>query len=49
MVAILENYQTNRGTVEVPSALTKYMNDRKEIELVTPRTNHVRVLEFTYP
>ena len=27
MVAILENYQTNRGTVEVPGALRKYMND----------------------
>ena len=33
MVAILENYQTNRGTVEVPGALRKYMNDCKEIEL----------------
>jgi seryl-tRNA synthetase len=32
MVAIMENYQTSRGTIEIPSALRKYMNDRKEIE-----------------
>jgi seryl-tRNA synthetase len=33
MVAILENYQTSRGTIEVPCVLRKYMNDCKEIEL----------------
>jgi seryl-tRNA synthetase len=33
MVAIIENYQTDRGTIEVPDALRKYMNDLKEIEL----------------
>ncbi len=33
MVAILENYQTSRGTIEVPWVLRKYMNDCKEIEL----------------
>lgn len=33
MVAIIENYQTDSGTIEVPDALRKYMNDLKEIEL----------------
>jgi seryl-tRNA synthetase len=33
MVAILENYQTSRGTIEVPCVLRKYMNDCREIEL----------------
>lgn len=33
MVAIIENYQTSRGTIEVPCVLRKYMNDCKEIEL----------------
>ena len=33
MVAILENYQTSRGTIEVPCVLRKYMNDCKEIDL----------------
>lgn len=33
MVAIIENYQTDRGTIEVPDALRKYMNDLKEIKL----------------
>jgi len=33
MVAILENYQTRRGTIEVPCVLRKYMNDCKEIDL----------------
>lgn len=33
MVAILENYQTSRGTIEVPCVLRKYMNDCKEIAL----------------
>jgi seryl-tRNA synthetase len=32
MVAILENYQTSRGTVEVPDALQKYMGGTKEIK-----------------
>jgi seryl-tRNA synthetase len=32
MVAILENYQTFRGTVEVPDALQKYMGEIKEIK-----------------
>ena len=32
MVAIMENYQTSRGTIEIPSTLRKYMNDRKEID-----------------
>ncbi len=31
MVAILENYQTKEGTVEIPDALRKYMGDLKEI------------------
>jgi seryl-tRNA synthetase len=33
MVAIIENYQTDRGTIEVPDSLRKYMNDLKEIKL----------------
>ena len=33
MVAILENYQTSSGTVEVPSALQNYMGGMKEIKL----------------
>jgi seryl-tRNA synthetase len=32
MVAILENYQTSKGTVEVPDALQKYMGGIKEIK-----------------
>jgi seryl-tRNA synthetase len=31
MVSILENFQTNRGTVEVPDILQGYMGDTKEI------------------
>jgi seryl-tRNA synthetase len=31
IVAILENYQTSNGTIEVPTALQKYMNELKEI------------------
>ena len=31
MVAILENYQTRQGVVEVPDVLRKYMGDIKEI------------------
>src|SRR5919202_1909081 len=33
MVTIIENYQTAKGTVEVPSVLQKYMMDIKEISL----------------
>ncbi len=31
MVAILENYQTQSGTVEIPEVLQKYMGDMKEM------------------
>jgi seryl-tRNA synthetase len=31
MVAILENYQTKEGVVEIPDVLRKYMGDLKEI------------------
>ena len=31
LVTILENYQTSKGTVEVPDVLQKYMGDIKEI------------------
>ncbi len=31
MVAILENYQTERGTVVIPEALRPYMDDREEL------------------
>jgi seryl-tRNA synthetase len=33
MVTIIENYQTAKGTVEIPSVLQKYMMDIKEISL----------------
>src|SRR5919205_1854866 len=33
MVTIIENYQTAKGTVEIPDALQKYMMDIKEISL----------------
>jgi seryl-tRNA synthetase len=33
LVAIMENYQTSKGTVEVPDILQKYMGDMKEISL----------------
>ena len=32
MVAILEDYQTSKGTVQVPDALQKYMGEIKEIK-----------------
>jgi seryl-tRNA synthetase len=32
IVAILENYQTSKGTVQVPEALQKYMGGMKEIK-----------------
>lgn len=31
IVAILENYQTSRGTISIPQALRKYMDDLEEI------------------
>jgi seryl-tRNA synthetase len=31
MVAIIENFQTSRGTVEIPTVLRRYMDDMKEI------------------
>jgi seryl-tRNA synthetase len=31
MVAILENFQTEKGSVEVPKVLQKYMGGLKEI------------------
>src|ERR687887_820988 len=34
MVIIMENYQTAKGTVEIPEILQKYMNDIKEIQPV---------------
>jgi seryl-tRNA synthetase len=33
MVTIVENYQTAKGTIEIPSILQKYMMDIKEISL----------------
>ena len=33
LAAIWENYQTDRGTIEIPEALAKYMNDQKEITM----------------
>lgn len=32
IVAILENYQTAKGTIKIPSVLQKYMNGMKEIK-----------------
>jgi seryl-tRNA synthetase len=32
MVAILEDYQTSKGTVQVPDVLQKYMGGIKEIK-----------------
>jgi seryl-tRNA synthetase len=31
MVAIIENYQTEKGTVKIPEVLQKYMNNQEEI------------------
>ena len=36
MVAILENYQTKKGTVKVPRVLWPYMNGVKEIVKLVP-------------
>jgi seryl-tRNA synthetase len=33
MVAIIENYQTPKGTIKIPSVLQKYMNNKEEITL----------------
>jgi seryl-tRNA synthetase len=33
MVSLIENYQTDTGTIEVPDILRKYMGDIKEIKL----------------
>jgi len=33
IVSIIENYQTNRGTIEVPYILQRYMDDKREISL----------------
>jgi seryl-tRNA synthetase len=33
LVSIIENYQTNRGTIEVPYVLQRYMDDKREISL----------------
>ena len=33
MVSIIENYQTDAGSIEVPEILQKYMGDIKEIKL----------------
>lgn len=35
MVAILENYQTQAGTVKIPDVLQKYMGDVKEIRVAS--------------
>src|SRR5919112_308116 len=35
LVAIMENYQTESGTIRVPTVLQKYMNNKEEIELQT--------------
>ena len=32
VVAIMENYQTSKGTIEVPKVLRKYMGGMKEIK-----------------
>jgi seryl-tRNA synthetase len=36
MVSIIENYQTDAGSIEVPEILQKYMGDTKEIKLTKP-------------
>jgi seryl-tRNA synthetase len=33
MVSLIENYQTDAGTIEVPDILRKYMGDIREIKL----------------
>ncbi|HEV2877233.1 MAG TPA: aminoacyl--tRNA ligase-related protein, partial [Nitrososphaeraceae archaeon] len=33
MVSIIENYQTDNGTVQVPDVLQKYMGDTKAIKV----------------
>jgi seryl-tRNA synthetase len=33
MVSIIENYQTDNGTIEIPESLQKYMGDTKEMKV----------------
>jgi seryl-tRNA synthetase len=35
LVAIIENYQTTKGTIKIPSVLQKYMNNKEEISIKT--------------
>ncbi len=35
MVAIMENYQTAKGTIKIPTVLQKYMNNKEEINIKT--------------
>ncbi|MER5175017.1 MAG: serine--tRNA ligase [Candidatus Nitrosocosmicus sp.] len=35
LVAIMENYQTPKGTIKIPSVLQKYMNNKEEINIKT--------------
>jgi seryl-tRNA synthetase len=35
LVAIIENYQTTKGTIKIPSVLQKYMNNKEEIIIKT--------------
>jgi seryl-tRNA synthetase len=35
LVAIIENYQTTKGTIKIPAALQKYMNNKEEISIKT--------------
>jgi seryl-tRNA synthetase len=32
MVSIIENYQTDAGSIEIPQVLQKYMGDVREIK-----------------
>ena len=34
LVAILENYQTANGSIEIPKALRKYMNNINSIDVL---------------
>ncbi len=35
LVAIIENYQTTKGTIKIPIVLQKYMNNKEEISIKT--------------
>ncbi len=35
LVAIIENYQTTKGTIKIPAVLQKYMNNKEEIGIKT--------------